>query len=169
MHRERERFMNTLNPFVPSISLIKVPSRDQRSWFRKVVFGVLAAQLVFILALLLNQGRSEVASPEVAAISVSVASDHAADPAPGAPPAAVNPNPDTSAPSAVIMPVPPAQSGATYVVKSGDTLCGIARSCGCTVKALKSVNSLGTERLMVGQQLKLPESRVQVASLTRPL
>ena len=161
--------MNSLNPFVPSISLIKVPSRDQREWFRKVVFGGLTAQLVFILALLLNQGRSEGARPEVTATSVSVASDHASDPAPGAPPAAVNPNPDTTVSSEVIMPGPPAQSSGPYIVKSGDTLSGIARACGCTVKGLKSINSLATERLMVGQQLKLPESRVQVASITRPL
>jgi LysM repeat protein len=67
------------------------------------------------------------------------------------------------------MPVPPAQTEAPYVVKSGDTLFGIARACGCMVKALKSVNGLTTDRLMVGQKLKLPESRVQIASITRPL
>ena len=161
--------MNTLNPFVPSISLIKVPSRDQRKWVRKVVFGVLAAQLVFILALLINQGRIEGARPEAAATAVSVPSDKASAPAPAAPPAAVNPAPETTVPPEVIMPAPPAQTGGPYVVKSGDTLYGIARACGCTVKALKSVNSLATERLMVGQQLRLPESRLQVASVTRPL
>ena len=58
--------MNSLNPFVPSITLIKAPRRDQRERFRKVVFGVLAAQLLFILALLLNHGQSEAASPEIA-------------------------------------------------------------------------------------------------------
>ena len=161
--------MNSLNPFVPSISLIKVPSRDQRKWFRKVVFSILAAQLVLILGLLLNPGWNEAASTEDAVPSVSVASADASDHAAVVPPAAVQPIPATTVPSEVIMPVPPAQTGIPYIVKSGDTLFGIARACGCTVKALKSINSLATERLMVGQKLKLPESRVQVAAVTRSL
>jgi hypothetical protein len=45
MHLEKEHFMNSLNPFVPSVSLIKVPTRDQREWFRKAVYWALAAQL----------------------------------------------------------------------------------------------------------------------------
>jgi LysM repeat protein len=66
-------------------------------------------------------------------------------------------------------PLSPAQTGMPYIIKSGDTLFGIARASGCTVKALKSINSLASERLMVGQKLKIPESRVQVASVTRSL
>jgi LysM repeat protein len=67
------------------------------------------------------------------------------------------------------MPVPPAQTREPYVIKSGDTLYSIARACGCTVKALKSFNGLANERLVVGQKLKLPDSRVQIASVMRPL
>lgn len=161
--------MNSLNPFVPSVILIRVPRRDQRERFRKVVFGVLAAQLVLILALLLDHGRSEAASPEIALTSVSLASANASDRAAVAPPGVVQSNPAMAVPSEVVMPVPPAQTQGLYVIKSGDTLSSIARACGSTVKALKSVNSLANERLMVGQKLKLPESRVQIASVTRPL
>jgi LysM repeat protein len=168
MRREEKHFMKTLNPFVPSVSFIKVPTRDQRQWFRKVVFGVLAAQLVLILGLLLNPGRSQEASPEVAVPSVSVASPDASDRAAAAPPAAVHSDPAPTVPSEVILPVLPAQTHGPYVVKSGDTLTSIARVSGCTVKALKSVNGLANERLMVGQELKFPDNRVQIASATRP-
>ena len=161
--------MNSLNPFVPSITLIKVPRRDQRERFRKVVFGVLAAQLVLILSLLLNHGRSEAASPEIASTSISLASANASDRAAATPPAVVQSNPATAVVSEAVMPVPPAQTQGLYVIKSGDTLSSIARACGSTVKALRSVNGLANDRLVVGQKLKLPESRVQIASVTRPL
>jgi LysM repeat protein len=169
MQAEKEHFMNSLNPFVPSITLIKVPRRDQRERFRKVVFGVLAAQLVFILALLLNHGRSEAASPEIASASISLASANASDHPAAAPPAVVQSNPATTVPSEIVMPAPLTQTREPYVIKSGDTLSSIARACGSTVKALRSVNSLANDRLVVGQKLRLPESRVQIASVTRPL
>ncbi|HVR35105.1 MAG TPA: LysM peptidoglycan-binding domain-containing protein [Methylomirabilota bacterium] len=43
-----------------------------------------------------------------------------------------------------------------YVVKSGDTLTAIAREHNTTVRALRSVNNLETDRIRVGQKLKLP-------------
>jgi LysM repeat protein len=119
--------------------------------------------------LLLCHGRDEAASAEDAVPSVSVASTDAPDHAAVVPPAAVLPNPATTVPSEAIMPVSPAQTGMPYIVKSGDTLFGIARASGCTVKALKSINSLASERLMVGHKLRIPESRAQVASVTRSL
>jgi len=163
------RFMNSLNPFVPTVSLITVPARDHKEWFRKAVFGVLAAQLLLLLALLLANGRSEAASPEVALTSVSSASVNASVHATAPPPEAVRSKPVAVIPPEAVAPVPPAAARGPYVIKSGDTLSSIARSSGCSVKALKAVNALASERLMVGQKLKLPESRVQIASETRPL
>jgi LysM repeat protein len=43
-----------------------------------------------------------------------------------------------------------------YTVKSGDSLTKIATEFGVTVKALRSANSLTTDKIVVGQKLKLP-------------
>jgi LysM repeat protein len=53
---------------------------------------------------------------------------------------------------------PAASAGPTdaYVVKSGDNLTRIARKFGTTVGALKSANGLRTDRINVGQKLKVP-------------
>lgn len=44
----------------------------------------------------------------------------------------------------------------SYTVKSGDTLTRIATRNGTTVKAIKSLNGLTTDRISVGQKLKIP-------------
>jgi LysM repeat protein len=49
-----------------------------------------------------------------------------------------------------------APSSATYTVKSGDTLTRIAKTHGTTVKAIKAENNLTTDRIKVGQKLKIP-------------
>jgi LysM repeat protein len=46
----------------------------------------------------------------------------------------------------------------TYTVKSGDNLLKIAGQHHTTVKALRSANSLTTDRITVGQKLKIPKS-----------
>jgi N-acetylmuramoyl-L-alanine amidase len=51
----------------------------------------------------------------------------------------------------------PATSGATYKIKSGDTLSAIAARFGTTVKVLVSLNHItDPSRIHVGQVLKLP-------------
>lgn len=44
----------------------------------------------------------------------------------------------------------------TYKVKSGDTLEGIARGFRCTVEALKKANHLNGDKIMAGQEMKIP-------------
>jgi LysM repeat protein len=44
----------------------------------------------------------------------------------------------------------------TYVVQSGDNLTKIARKFGTTVNALRSANNLRTDRIKVGDKLKVP-------------
>lgn len=50
----------------------------------------------------------------------------------------------------------PAGSGQTYKVKSGDSLTKIAGQFGVSVKALRAANGLRTDRIRVGQVLKIP-------------
>jgi LysM repeat protein len=44
----------------------------------------------------------------------------------------------------------------SYTVKSGDTLTKIASQFGTTIKALRSENNLTTDKIKVGQKLKIP-------------
>jgi LysM repeat protein len=70
--------------------------------------------------------------------------------------------PAATAPSAPAVtgttPVESASTGGeqTYAVKSGDNLTKIAAHLGTTVKALHAANSLKTDRIKVGQKLKVP-------------
>jgi peptidoglycan DL-endopeptidase LytE len=47
-------------------------------------------------------------------------------------------------------------SAADYVVKSGDTLTRIARLGHTTIKAIESANDLDSDRIVVGEKLKIP-------------
>lgn len=67
------------------------------------------------------------------------------------------PAPAVTQPAPAPKPATPAKSSTTYVVKSGDTLTRIARSHHTTVKAIKSLNKLTTDRIAVGLKLKLPQ------------
>jgi LysM repeat protein len=62
----------------------------------------------------------------------------------------------TATPSPVGIDTPSAPPAATYTVKSGDTLTKIAREHGTTVTALRELNGLRTDRINLGQKLKLP-------------
>jgi len=53
----------------------------------------------------------------------------------------------------------------TYAVKSGDNLSAIAKEKGTTVKALRAANNLKTDRITVGQKLKIP---VKASAPTEP-
>jgi LysM repeat protein len=46
--------------------------------------------------------------------------------------------------------------GALYTVKAGDTLSGIAKQSGVTVKALREANGISGDRILVGQKLAIP-------------
>ncbi|MGO8929565.1 MAG: LysM peptidoglycan-binding domain-containing protein [Limisphaerales bacterium] len=54
-----------------------------------------------------------------------------------------------------------------YVVKSGDSLGQIARTHRTTVQAIKAANGLTSDRIVAGQNLKLPESRTVGTSSAR--
>ncbi len=44
----------------------------------------------------------------------------------------------------------------TYVVKAGDTLSKIAKASGASIDDIRALNGLKTDRINVGQKLKLP-------------
>ncbi|WP_257208754.1 LysM peptidoglycan-binding domain-containing protein [Bacillus sp. AFS031507] len=55
-----------------------------------------------------------------------------------------------------------------YIVKSGDTLGGIAGDYQLTVKELKALNKLSSDRLYVGQKLKVPATATATGPKTEP-
>ena len=62
-------------------------------------------------------------------------------------------------------------TGATkdYVVKSGDTLGGIAIASGITVRQLKEMNGLSKDVIRIGQKLKVPAQKVVSAKKAAPV
>jgi LysM repeat protein len=85
---------------------------------------------------------------------------------PGVDPLKLQPGKKIMIPAATVAPVvapngsavsPVAATGdQPYVVKSGDTLTTIASRHGTTVKALRAANNLTTDKIKVGQKLKIP-------------
>lgn len=55
-----------------------------------------------------------------------------------------------------------------YVVKSGDTLMKIAKQHGTTYKAIKAANGLATDKIKVGQKLKIPMKEASPAATLEP-
>ena len=64
--------------------------------------------------------------------------------------------PAASATGSTLAPAPATMGENMYEVKSGDTLTRIAARNNTTVKELKALNGLTTDRINVGQKLKLP-------------
>jgi LysM repeat protein len=61
-----------------------------------------------------------------------------------------------------------ANGGSSYTVKSGDTLIKIASQFGVTVKAIRTVNNLTTDKIRVGQNLKIPAKAAAQTPTTTP-
>jgi len=167
--------MKTSNPFVPTVTLIDLPQRNRREQFKIGMYTVLIAQLVIVLGLLMynKNGTSAVAfasdpygtapvQPETATIAATRSDSPVAEPSATLTPTAAllgqSVQPVAVSPSASASPATQ-PTEASYVVKSGDTLSRIARIHGITIKALKSANSLDSERLTVGRKLKIPETK----------
>lgn len=58
---------------------------------------------------------------------------------------------------------PPA-NGKVYSVEKGDTLIRIARRNGITLQALREANELRSDRILIGQKLKIPVAEVASAT-----
>jgi len=62
----------------------------------------------------------------------------------------------SSAPASTATTVMATTTGDTYTVKSGDTLTSIAKAHNITLKELRAANNLTTDRIKVGDKLKIP-------------
>lgn len=71
-------------------------------------------------------------------------------------PGALTAAPTTESTATVATAAPASSAAKTYTVKAGDTLTRVAKTHGTTVNALRSANNLKTDRLVVGQKLKIP-------------
>jgi LysM repeat protein len=159
-----ERKVNTSNPFqIPSCLQRADVQQRRRERLKKVVVASVAAVVALLIGLLIEGCVSEHSKAPAANSSVLVkppATSPAARPKPvfsTVLPRPVEPVPAAQA-AALQKITPPAISGPEilYVVKPGDTLTRIAKLHGTTVKALKMVNGLNTDNIIVGDRLKLP-------------
>src|SRR5262245_27300542 len=71
--------------------------------------------------------------------------------------------PSASTPSMAMATVGSSSENA-YLVKTGDTLLKIAAANGTTVKEIKALNGLSTDRIKVGEKLKLPARSASTAT-----
>ena len=161
-------FMNTSNPFQIPVCLQRADSQQRkRERFKRGFIAVVAAIVVLLVGLLIEgcmTEKSTAAAPTPGQkITVQPApqvnTDTIAEQKPNqSSQPALN---ATRPPAAPVASETPAASGhikTTYMVKSGDTLTRIAKVHGITVKALKAVNNLNNDRIVVGAKLKIPEA-----------
>ena len=73
------------------------------------------------------------------------------------------PQPASSATPATAV-VEPANGSQPHTVKSGDTLIKIAQANHTTVRAIRTANNLKSDRITVGQKLKIPAKSAQAAA-----
>jgi LysM repeat protein len=72
----------------------------------------------------------------------------------------------TPAPTSATTTPDTAEGEQSYTVKSGDTLSSIAKQFGVRVRAIRSANSLTTDRIIVGQKLKIPAKTATLPAAT---
>ena len=174
--------MSATNPFQIPSCFQESQQQRRRDRFKKSVITAVALLIALLVGLLIqgcvSQHAEETtvtpldahsstpqtgATPDAAPVpspvilmakpAVSVAAPAAAPAAP-APVACVQPV--SIAPAAAQAAV--SQPGtAGYTVKRGDTLARIARAHRTTVKAIQTVNGLATDRIVIGEKLKLPQ------------
>ena len=164
--------MSAQNPFqIPDCFKLDIEQR-RRERFKKTVVTAVAVSAAVVVGLLIegcvseksqthsgaNTAENTVQTPAPTEIVVSASGQEA----PGASQTLSQSTlPVQSRPVALVpknaAPVSAEASGeAVYFVKSGDTLSHIAKTHGITVKALKAANKLATDRIVVGEQLKIP-------------
>jgi len=129
--------------------------------------AVVVVALVAVGLSTLRGGGGALPAPSASSIALASPPTPASPPLPTAEPTIGLPSPTPGAtpvpsptPSPVVTPTPAPSATltarTTYVVKSGDTLYGIAGKYGVTVNAIKSLNGLVSNTLHIGQKLLIP-------------
>ena len=143
--------MNASNPFQIPSCLQKVDFQQRRrERFKNGFIAAVAVLVVLLVGLLIegcktDQATSTKASAPSPQVSQPLVVDQRLNPAP-------QPNFNSTARPVALV----SQPQTLYVVKSGDTLSRIAKAQGTTIKALKAVNGLASDRIVVGAKLKIP-------------
>jgi LysM repeat protein len=163
-------FMSAQNPFqIPDCFKLDIEQR-RRERFKKTVVTAVAVSAAIVVGLLIegcvsekSQTRAGVNAAENTVQTPGEIVVSNPNPAPQAPEASQTLSqatlPVQSRPVALVpQTAAPVQAtgGAVYFVKSGDTLSHIAKTHSISIKALKAANNLGTDRIVVGEQLKIP-------------
>jgi len=155
--------MNASNPFQLPSCLQRADSQQRRrERFKRGFIAVVAAAVVLLVGLLIEGCKTEQASNASAITPLGDVPPQASQPVTAEQKS--NPGPQSNlatsskpAPIVSTQTAPAAgQSDPFYVVKSGDTLTRIAKAHGTTVEALKAVNRLQSDRIVVGTRLKIP-------------
>jgi LysM repeat protein len=158
--------MSAQNPFqIPSCFKLDIEQR-RRERFKKTVVTAVIVSIAVVVGLLIEgcvSERSQVAAGQTQADATQNPAQVAAPqttkelPAQSQTSFTVQPCPVATVPkTAAPVDSPHATGVAVYLVKSGDTLTRIAKTHGITVKALRAANNLATDRISVGEQLKIP-------------
>lgn len=159
--------MSEQNPFqIPTCFKLDIEQR-RRERFKKTVVTAVIVSVAVVIGLLIEgcvSEKSQVADVQDQAPPSVQLPAQSAEAAPGRPvrPSTISPPvqpcPVVTAPQETATPVdhPHVTGAAVYLVKSGDTLTRIAKMHHTTIKAIKDLNGLATDRLSVGQKLSLP-------------
>ncbi|MGH8023903.1 MAG: LysM peptidoglycan-binding domain-containing protein, partial [Limisphaerales bacterium] len=137
----------------------------RRERFKKTVVTAVIVSVAVVIGLLIegcvsekSQVADEPGQVQSPAPSVAAAPAQPVQPSISRVSPPVQPCPVVTAPQQTATPADPlhVSGAAVYRVKSGDTLTRIAKIHHTTIKAIKELNRLATDRISVGQKLNLP-------------
>jgi LysM repeat protein len=159
--------MSAQNPFqIPDCFKLDIEQR-RRERFKKTVVTAVIVSAAVVVGLLIEGCVSEKSQSNSATAENTVQTPSETVkplPVPQAAPQtqtisqapAVQSRPAASVKTATPVHFAEATGEPFYFVKSGDTLSHIAKTHNISVKALKSANALATDRIVVGEKLKIP-------------
>ncbi len=159
--------MNNPNPFVPQGSLLEQQSK-RRSRLKLAVFCVLAVSITGLTAMLIQGCKREQTETENQMSPPPLETNEMATNT--NPPPVEASNPPVQPPAMTPPPAAPAvteAAGTEYVVVKGDSLWGIAKKNGVSIKAIEAANpGVDPAKLKVGQKLSIPAAAGAAGSAT---